>query len=97
MKYTVDYFIKKFKAIPSNKWTTGQYKKANKYCAYGHCGFKLNSGGHEIYTDEGTALYELFNRYNLLIHEVNDGDVKKYSQKNPKARILAALKDIKTS
>lgn len=54
-KYTVDYFIEKFKSIPSNKWTEGYFSNSKgQYCALGHC------GEHETgTTDEARALRRL--------------------------------------
>ena len=55
IEYTLEYFIKKFEAIPEKKWTVGTFEddKGCK-CAYGHCGFSdkeiINS------TPESTAL-----------------------------------------
>ena len=55
MKYTLEYFISKFEAIPENLWTVGTFEddKGCK-CAYGHCGFS----DKEIIssTPESTAL-----------------------------------------
>jgi hypothetical protein len=38
MKYTVDYFIQKFEAIPEDKWTTGTFMNTvlKNRCALGH-------------------------------------------------------------
>jgi hypothetical protein len=41
--YDVDYFIKKFKAIPQNLWISGglfTYRHRPESCALGHCGLK---------------------------------------------------------
>lgn len=37
--YTVDYFIKKFEAIPEDSWCTGQFVDhfSGQRCAQGHC------------------------------------------------------------
>lgn len=38
MQYTVDYFIKKFKAIPERKWTVKEFRNwMGQRCAMGHC------------------------------------------------------------
>jgi hypothetical protein len=90
MKYTVDYFINKFKAIPSSKWTTGQYTIGTKCCALGHCGERgLGVGG-----PEAKALGEML-RTGSTVVKINDGEHPLYLQKTPRARILAALKDLK--
>lgn len=39
------YFIKKFKAIPDEKWAVGHLETEDgKHCAMGHCGVKNNKG-----------------------------------------------------
>ena len=45
-KYTVDYFIKTFEAIPENKWTTAYFVEDDKRCAAGHCGMTARSMRH---------------------------------------------------
>lgn len=108
MKYTVDYFINKFEAIDEENWYTGRmhndfdcYEDATQFCALGLCGFKET--GEE--TTEGIALIDLFvnkmphnnNPYyrGQFVTDVNDNKNSKYPQSTPKARILAALNDIK--
>ncbi len=57
-KYTIDYFIKKFEAIPEELWCTGQLTINGKHCALGHTGIKkMNSDGLNA---EGKALLKLF-------------------------------------
>ena len=89
MKYDVDYFINKFKAIPLNKWCCDDYiNEDGKCCALGHLGLRDFSGT----SDETTALEFLLD---FKVPEINDGFVYKYKQSNPRSRILAALNDIK--
>ena len=100
-KYTVDYFIEKFSAIPDEKWIVGDYADDRGCCcALGHCGYRfiggsifnpVNTGG----TDEGAALSRLFDEHHLSVPLVNDQIEARYQQPTPKARILAALADIK--
>jgi len=93
MEYTVDYFIQKFEAIPDEKWTIKEFTNAiGQCCALGHCGRRIGSP-----TAEGEALYQLFheNEMDGPAH-INDGYSIEYQQPTPKARILAALNDIKT-
>jgi len=93
-KFTVDYFIKKFKKIPSNKWHVGNYHNVEetKFCALGHCNM------HKRNTREGVALLKLFGcTWQFEVAEINDGGKKKYLQKTPRSRILAALQDVKSN
>lgn len=93
-KYTVDYFIAKFTAIPDEKWCVEKYEsKSGERCALGHCGRRPLKG-----SEEAKALGELFwDRENgLEVPSVNDGRDDRFPQPTPKARILAALEFIKT-
>lgn len=99
--YDVDYFIKKFEAIPEDKWCTGSLGGNGKHCALGHCGMTRTIDA----TYEATMLAELFVKY-LRVHKfeydwvfhtvypINDSKLK-YNLPTPKQRILAALHDIK--
>lgn len=89
-----EHFIKKFEAIPDEQWTTHKYKNAaGQRCAMGHCGRRNN----EV-SVEGAALLSLFwEHLRRSVTQVNDfTGVLGYPQPTPKARILAALHDIKT-
>lgn len=87
MKYTVDYFIEKFEAIPEEKWFQNDYEDGSgRFCALGHCGQKYLKP-----TDESIALSRLVDYVSMI----NDGYVDCYQQANPKQRILAALYNIK--
>jgi hypothetical protein len=98
--YTVDYFIQKFEAIPDEKWTTGTYTRCEyKHCALGHCGTEIIEKPRLFFktkfTPEGKALENLFKiHFPESITRINDGEVDQYQQPTPKARILAALRDI---
>lgn len=95
-KYTVDYFINKFKAIPPSKWTTGELiNESGQCCALGHCGM-VDGGLSNDWTEEGLTLDNLFS--GCLPQgavAINDGDDGEFTQKTPKGRILAALRKIK--
>lgn len=100
--YTVDYFIKKFEAIPENKWNdhTQYNPDTDTCCAFGHLQtIKGRQDGWK--TPEGLGLADIFNSVgycvnsNNWITDVNNGRSKKYQQRTPKTRILAALYDIK--
>lgn len=98
----VDYFIKKFEAIPEEAWCTGAYERCGRCCVLGHCGFHTTEDAKGLSTlhiqaPEGVALTELFYASGLSCTRVNDGEDYDYMQSTPKARILTALRDIKTS
>lgn len=86
-KFTVDYFIKKFEAIPERflgEWITVRGKKN---CPIGHC--RLEGEGHTL----GVTLFFQVLRTGVgtVIHKRHP----QYQQPTPKQRILAALYDIK--
>lgn len=90
MTFDVDYFIKKFEAIPHDKWTTGDYgDNLGRKCALGHCA--------DWTTGEGRDLQELFLNRRLRVTDVNDGKDPEYNfhGSHPKNRVLAVLRDIK--
>jgi hypothetical protein len=88
-KYTVDYFIEKFKAIPARKWCVFWFKNsAGQKCVLGHCGVRVR----EHLTPEAKALIAMFPTWPS---NINNNPCKKYPQTTPRARILAALRDIK--
>lgn len=93
MTYDVDYFIKKFEAIPDERWCTVEFEKDGASCAYGHCGMR----DYKPSTIEAAELFDLFlfNLGDIFVTRVNDGSEPRYSQPTPKQRILAALYDIK--
>lgn len=109
--YNVDYFIKKFEAIPEEKWCTGSWKNGESCCANGHCGVMQSISP----TNESESLKNIFSvmkvtevgtnmkieetkhgiGYSYVAVKINDGLTKEYQQLTPKQRILAALYDIK--
>ncbi len=101
MKYDVDYYINKFSAIPSRKWTTGDFNNdKGRKCALGHC----QVGMRDNWSPEANQLNLMFRDafwyegvvLNVLT-EINDGTVEGSLSlgKHPKTRILAALELIK--
>jgi hypothetical protein len=89
MQYTVDYFIKKFEAIPEDKITGSIWWSAesNCGCAHGHCGVRYEKGE----TEESRGLLVFL----PLASAITVGTHSRYQQPTPKQRILAALYDIK--
>ncbi len=99
MIYDVDYFISKFEAIPHNMWTTGTIgTETGPKCALGHCrdwsqGFPF--GIVACNSKEGYALDQLMmSKLGINVEDINDG-CPSYGEFTPKARVLAALRDIK--
>jgi hypothetical protein len=94
MNYDVDYFIKKFEAIPENKWTTGAYmNNKGQSCALGHCGIHRSVP----ISQEPIELSNLFIRkLGISVLAVNDFKLIKWGS-TPKERILNALKEIKAN
>lgn len=103
--YNVDYFIKKFSAIPEDKWCTNT--RSNGYgqrCALGWCypsGQEAKESEHGDYgvtgSPEDRALCKLFNVLPYpWVGGTNNGTQEcPYKQPTAKQRILAALYDIK--
>lgn len=91
-KYTVDYFIKKFRAIPEEKWITHDFNGPHdSHCSLGFCGF-----GHDKETPEGNELLNLFDNQYLDLVDLNDGNLGNVIfGDTPKERILTALENIK--
>lgn len=100
--YDVDFFIKKFEAIPEDMWAISSRFREGKRCAYGWC----YPSGYEAYesmvggcrtSDEEKSLTALIRILNPEwgAATINNGIAKEYPQPTPKQRILAALYDIK--
>lgn len=89
--YNVDYFIKKFEAIPEEKIINYELNDTKgNHCANGWCMINLNG--------EVNALGFLFTgrrKYSTKVASINNGNDRRYQQPTPKQRILAALWDIK--
>lgn len=88
MKYTVNYFIKKFEKTKPSQWTTGTFKNlAGQCCALGHCG-----GSDSI---ESMFLKRILK--SVVAINDNYGFIPRYLKrlKSPRSRILAALKRVK--
>lgn len=79
-KFTKQYFIDKFSAIPDELWITGNFRdKKGRCCAIGHCSIE----------GEGLALVDIFGVGSSSC--INDGGDPRFQQPTPRARILAAL------
>jgi len=90
MEYTVDYFIGFFSVIPDQEWCTGTFiNETNQCCARGHL-LARNMTRAEC------ELLKMFREEGNTVAHINDGNSPYYQQATPKARILAALNDIKT-
>lgn len=96
MNYDVDYFIKKFEAIPEENWCVGVYESEDgtKHCAAGHCGEDFSN----LSTPESDALAEIIElNFMCTVASLNDGRIKRFGQPTPKSRILAALNEVKNT
>jgi len=92
--YDVQFFIDKFSKIPDNDWGIKSYvDEFNKKCALGHCGISVSL--FQTNAPEASAVHSIFMESGLNILTINDGEALRYQQPTPKARILAALNDIK--
>lgn len=90
MNYNVNYFIKKFEAIPEEMWLAGGLgDNGGRRCALGHCHADALSSKA---TKESSLLMVLLK---FRAPEINDGEDERYQQPTPKQRILAALNDVK--
>lgn len=98
-EYNVDYFTKKFEAIPDEQWCTTSLGYGGKHCVMGHCG--VISDPHEgwVGTAEAEGLAAVLGvRGWRDLWEINDGYLGSAEIKGletPKARILAALQAVK--
>jgi hypothetical protein len=93
--YDVDYFIRKFEAIPEHEIGT---QSIHNHCAYWHC-----DNQDYFWGAASSAFTELFKKLDyerwfcveFVAIRINDGKDERYQQPTPKQRILAALYDIK--
>lgn len=100
--YDKAYFIAKFEAIPEERWTTGVCRSGQHCCSLGHCGETSLHIMLAEYGAEARALIALFPPSpdgSLFgadggVVEINDGWDLRYTQPTPRARILAALRDL---
>lgn len=106
MIYDVNYFIRKFEAMPESLWCAGSFNRDSQKCVYGHCGINGGVGVWDV--AEARELFGLLKTLRVtsltmkfcseeyrIVAGINDGDAKEYQQPTPKQRILAALYDIK--
>jgi hypothetical protein len=90
VEYTVDYFIKKFEAIPEERWISHAVGDGRgRHDAIGHCG--------GFRSPEAKALQELFRRYGCpSVVDVTDAVTFFEHSDTPKKRVLSYLGFIKT-
>ncbi len=94
-RHQVKFFIQKFEAIPEEQWCVNHASLGvNQHCALGHAGLREGGFGVAHVTPECTVLSNLFKREPHGIPYINDGNNKKYQQRTPKQRVLAALYDL---
>lgn len=102
--YTPKHFIKKFSAIPEDRWTTKMYRNniTGQCCALGHCLY--TKAGKRRNKDEADALANLFPPHlSVSVIDINDNAGLPVSMelpvsvkfgKTPKTRVLGALRYI---
>jgi|SRR6476469_951419 len=97
MSYDVDYFIRKFEAIPDELWTTGKCVAGEKRCAIGHCG-ERSLRNDDDYGPEAQALISILGAFDTDVTDINDGCyLPENDPSTPKQRILKALYEIKST
>lgn len=96
VKYSIDYFIKKFTDTDPSQWTRCQLTNSNgQHCALGFC------GGYD--TKEAQALKDLTKHpsrlnptYSNNVMDINDSQISyRHLGKDPRTRVINALKRIK--
>lgn len=90
-KYTANYLLRKFEAIPEEMWTTGSYgNDGGPRCALGHC--KAYCDLLEKKGDERSSLRNLFNEHldGASVAPINDYSYY-FPEPTPKQRIMSAL------
>jgi len=103
MLYDIDYFIKKFEAIPEQYWCVASLSDMVPYggsfiqahCAFGHCGIKTTTTIN--FSPEAYALKLIFRKHRHDVTAVNDGldPLYNYNKGSPRERILLALTTFK--
>lgn len=69
-KFTKEYFIEKFEAIPDELYTMCDLtspRNPDCHCALGHCGVEYGNDSNYVYTDESIALSDLLIDYHLKV------------------------------
>jgi hypothetical protein len=105
--YTVEYFIKKFEAIPENEWcehSFSRYNNANmtvEHCVLGHCGIKTTKQSNieaqnllMLTENKDLRFFEITDKL-PIIAQINDGIYSNFTQSTPKQRVLAFLYNLK--
>jgi hypothetical protein len=90
---TTSEFIAFFEAIPDDKWCKSEFQNdAGQCCARGHLGETAGYVTHD--SDDLERLF--FRHLGCSAALVNDGEhtASRFHQTTPKARILAALREI---
>ncbi len=95
-RHQVKFFIKKFEAIPEEKWCVNELENEDgQRCALGHTmalGGRLNL--FQTPTEETIILQNLFKEEcGFQIAHINNGMDRRYQQPTPKQRVLNALYD----
>lgn len=89
-------FFDFFSGIPDEKWCTGAIRNGEgQCCAVGHVNGKANPGALTDALNPSKNPEDSYGTANYRSPaSINDGEDIRYPQATPKARILAALKDV---
>lgn len=82
----IDFFLAFFGSIPESEWGEGGFTHNGRYCALGHCAYKL---------DWEIAKPIIGDILNENVVAINDGVNPQFKQSTPKSRIMAALNLVK--
>lgn len=94
-EYDVDFFIKKFDAIPEEQWCTEEFTDVSgACCVYGHCGLSWGRPSHmsDMLEDIFMVAFGVDAAY---VNDCRPGDDPRFQELTPKQRVLAALYKIK--
>jgi hypothetical protein len=96
-RHLIKFFINKFTRIPSKRWVIPAFSdRHGAHCALGHLGVTEEMSEKvqvQEYPPLAFQMIELFDGDEGSITSINDNTDDEYSQRGPRARILAALHD----
>lgn len=102
--YDKMWFISKFSRLPSRRLIPNSFEDGDAGCVMGHCGVRHDNAWSNP-PEEAVCLAKLFGPgpegasifssmgYGRIVG-INNQPTKKYPQRTPKARVLAALHDL---
>lgn len=102
--YDVNWFLDFFSAIPEDKWCVCALERGDTRCANGHLNYRVHGSGQWPDGQPPASVFALTDltqkHLGLSAPDINNGNffnvVTRFPQPTPRARILAALTDIKS-